>query len=423
MPITDSIAAQATQAYSDALSRASDHYLPARSLVSAQISGEPKPVHQEMFSSVESAYSDSVASASSQLQAAMSAASAAIYGTPLSSQQSLYAAPSSAYWGPPKEALESISSTAASKLSEGLSAASAHYTDAQSYAGAVQTGPAAKQKLLAQMQDQYYAGVGMAHARYSEFLNAASSAVMQTQTPFHEDVASVASEKVQAGASQASSAVYGSETPWTESVASAASENWEALITKASSQIYGAPTPYFVTRRLLSEAREYASSATAGAASQYSAVQSLISELVSGKEPDFTESVYSRFSKLMPYSRLVILKLTYIQALPTTLESAKQHHPRPLTQVRHTLPQALLSVRSSHHHQPSKRYLIPPHPASTTPSKRPASNSTVQQKEPTNKSLHLQSQHTVPPRASHPKPSTVPAPATPKRPKAPSPKL
>ena len=312
MPITDSIAAQATQAYNDALSRASDHYSHAQSLVSAQISGKPKPVHEQMFSSVESAYSDSVASASSRLQAAMSAASTAVYGTPLSPHQSLYSAASSAYWGPPQGALESMSSVAASKLSEGLSAASAHYTAATSYVGAVQTGPAAKQKLLAQMQDQYYAGIGMAHARYSEFLAAASSAVMPTQTPFHESVASAASEKVQAGASQVSSAVYGSETPWTESVASAASENWEALITKASSQIYGAPTPYFVTRSLLSEAREYASAAsngaasqysaaTVGAASQYAAVQSLISELVSGKEPDFTESVYSRFSKSTSY--------------------------------------------------------------------------------------------------------------------------
>lgn len=54
----------------------------------------------------------------------------------------------------------------------------------------------------------------------------------------------------------------------TESVASAASENWEQLITKASSQIYGAPTPYFITRRLLSEAKEYAAQATDGAISQ-----------------------------------------------------------------------------------------------------------------------------------------------------------
>lgn len=98
------------------------------------------------------------------------------------------------------------------------------------------------------------------------------------------------------GSSAASSAIYGTETPWTASVASAASENWEALITKASAQIYGAPTPYFITRGVLSEVKEYAAQATDGALSQYSAVQSLIGELVVGKEPDFTASVYSRLS-------------------------------------------------------------------------------------------------------------------------------
>jgi hypothetical protein len=51
-----------------------------------------------------------------------------------------------------------------------------------------------------------------------------------------------------------------------------------------------------MTRRLLSEAQDYAGSATDAVASQYTAVASLISELVAGKEPDFTESVYSRFS-------------------------------------------------------------------------------------------------------------------------------
>jgi hypothetical protein len=270
---------------------------------------------------------------------------------------------------------------AQSKLSEGLNVASAQFDEAKSYVAAINTPAPAKQKLLAQIQEQYYAGIGMAHARYSDFVSAASSVVIPTptQTPFHESlyskasanivgtptplfqaalstasmhysnavagassqleqviasiakvggehkdvvptstlaalassrysaaiaeasssyssINSVISGKLEAAASAASSAAIGSETPWTESVASAASENWEALITKASSQIYGAPTPYFITRRLLSEAKEYAAQATDSVVSQYSAVQSLISELVSGKEPDFTESVYSRFS-------------------------------------------------------------------------------------------------------------------------------
>ena len=364
MPITESIAARATEAYNAALSRASENYAHARSVVSAQISGQPKPAHQEILGALESAYSDSVAGASSRLQAGLLAASTAVYGTPTPAYQSIWA---------------SLSSVAQAKMSEGVSLASAQYDEAKSYVAAINTPAPAKQDLLGQIQEQYYAGIGMAHARYSDFINAASSAVLPTKTPFHESlyskasanivgtptpsleaalsaakghysnavagassqleqviasitkiggehkevvptsslaslassryreaiaeasssyssINSVISEKLEAAASAASSAVIGSETPWTESIASAASENWEALITKASSQIYGAPTPYFITRRLLSEVREYAAQATEGVASQYSAVQSLISELVSGKEPDFTESVYSRFS-------------------------------------------------------------------------------------------------------------------------------
>ncbi|KAF8861357.1 hypothetical protein BDZ45DRAFT_800082 [Acephala macrosclerotiorum] len=333
---------------------AAEKYSSALSAASVALYGTEQGTGESVSSVVSSRYNDAVAAASS-----------IIYGTPTPSYQAI---------------LQSASSVAQSKLSEGLSAASAQFDSAKSYVGAMNTPRLAKEKLLGQMQDQYYAGIGMAHVRYTEFLEAASSAIMPTQTPFHqslynkvsenivgtsthrfqaalntasahyssamaaassqyddlvasmhkiggeagkdaaptsslaslassryneavakasssfESINSVISQKLETGVSAASSAVIGSETPWTESVASAASENWEALITKASSQIYDVPTPYFVTRRLLSEAREYAAQATDGAISQYSAVQSLISELVSGKEPDFTESVYSRFS-------------------------------------------------------------------------------------------------------------------------------
>jgi hypothetical protein len=249
MPITDSIAAKATEAYSAALSRASDNYYHARSVISARISGDQEPYHLEIFDALETAYANSVAAASSRLQDAVSAASTIVYGTPTPAYQSVW---------------ESLSSVAQSRMSEGLSAASAQYEEAKSYVGSLNAPAPTQQKLLDQIQEQYYAGVGIAHARYSEFINAASSAVMPTKTP--------------------------------EPFASAASENWEALVTRASSQIYDAPLPNFITKRLVSEVREYAAQATDGVASQYSAVQSLINELVSGKEPDFTESIYSRFS-------------------------------------------------------------------------------------------------------------------------------
>ena len=143
MPITDSIAAKATNVYNAALSRAKDHYSQARSIVSAQISGEPKPVHEEMFSSVEAAYSDSVKVASSRLNEALSAASTAVYGTPTPAYQSVFL---------------SLLEVAQSNLAEGLGAASSHFDEATNYVAAISTPAPAKQKLLAQIQNQYYAG-------------------------------------------------------------------------------------------------------------------------------------------------------------------------------------------------------------------------------------------------------------------------
>jgi len=321
-PVAQSIAAQASEAYNNALSQAALQYEQARSIISQQVSGTPKPIHEEMYSSVENAYSHASVAANSRLQAALSSASTAVYGTPTGTIESLFGAVTSALYATatPTGALQSISSVASAKLAEGLSAANAQYEDAKSYLSAVQTGDASKQKLSSQMQVQYYAAVGMAHARFSDFVQAASGAIISTQTPTpayqaalssasasyasvvsaasvaYESAASVVAEQAALGASGVSSAVVGSDKPWTESVASAASANWEALITKASTQVYGQPTPYFVTRRLLSEAKEFAESATDAVAAQYTAVASLISELVAGKEPDFTESVYSRFS-------------------------------------------------------------------------------------------------------------------------------
>lgn len=214
---------------------------------------------------IEKAYSDSVAAANERLQVALQ------YTDSVKS----YAA------GPTQGYFESVSSIAASKLSEGLSAASAQFTS--------QPTPA-----LEGARRQYYEAIGLAHARYSEFLDSASSAVYGPKQGTAESIGSVVSESAASIASQVSSEVIGSETPWTESVASQASQNWEALVAKASSQVYGAPTPW--AESVYSQAGEYGAQATAQVAEQYAAVQALISELVVGKEPDFTESVMSRFA-------------------------------------------------------------------------------------------------------------------------------
>lgn len=317
--IPASITSAAQSAYTAALAGAADHYSRAMSVVSAQIHGEPKPVHEEMFSSVSNAYFGAVASANSRLSAAMTAASEGIYGTPTTK------------WIPgmptvPSLDWERVQSIAQQNLDDSVKWASEQYEAAKVAIGVTEPTPSTylesaekkTEKLLDQAKHNYYAGVGLAHARYSEFLSAASTALSSltatpTPTNFQESassVASVASESVVSAASAASDYIGG---------------NWDTLISHVSSQVYGAPTPtpwyenlHTAVGDFASAAGDYAASATdaaasqassatvlagdyassAGdaAASQYSIISSLVSELIVGKEPPFTESVYSRLA-------------------------------------------------------------------------------------------------------------------------------
>jgi hypothetical protein len=225
--IIRTVQVQASSRYSDAVRLASEQFENAKSQVSILASGTPKPAHESILSMVEKAYSDSLEAASDRMNFALQ------YTDSVKS----YAA------GPTQGYLESVSSIASSRLSAGLSQASAQFSQ-----------PTGASR-------QYYEAVGLAHARYSEFLGAASSAVYGPQQGTVESLASVASASaasLAAGvsgsaqsaaanaqsvagsiASQVSSGVIGSETPWSESVASQASANWDALIAKASEQVYG----------------------------------------------------------------------------------------------------------------------------------------------------------------------------------------
>lgn len=295
---------QASSRYNDAVRVASEQLENAKSQLSILVSDTPKPVHETMLSYLEQAYSDSVAAANERLSAALQ----------YTDSVKNYAA------GPTQGYFESVSSIASSRLAEGLSQASAQFSSQP-------TG------VVDGAQQQYYQAIGLAHARYSEFVEAASSAVYGPQQGTMESLASVASvsaasaasyvsdsaESIAADAqaaaaslaSKASSSVIGTETPWTESIASQASQNWEALIAQASSQVYGKPTPW--AQSVYSQAESYGSQATAAAAQQYAEVQALISELVIGKEPDFTESVMNRFAS------------AYSTGLPAAIASARSY--------------------------------------------------------------------------------------------------
>ncbi|KAI0845941.1 hypothetical protein F5Y00DRAFT_160188 [Daldinia vernicosa] len=333
--IPASITSAAQSAYTAAVAGAADHYSRAMSAVSAQIRGEPKPIHQAMFSSVSSAYLGAIATANSRLNNAMTAASEGIYGTPTTQWIPSMPTVPSVDW-------ERVQSIAQHNFDDSLKWVSEQYESAKVAIGASEPTPSTylegaerkAEKLLDQARHNYYAGIGLAHARYSEFISAASTAVSSltatpTPTNIQESASSVASV---AGESVASAASVASDNA--ESIASSVGDlasdasdyigkSWDALVSHVSSQVYGAPTPTpwyenlqvaagnfasaagdhaalatgaaaYQVSTITVLAEDYASSASVAAASQYSAVSSLVSELVVGKEPTFTESVYSR---------------------------------------------------------------------------------------------------------------------------------
>lgn len=280
--IPDSITSAAQSAYTAALAKAADQYSSAMSAVSVQISGTPKPAHEELFSSVSSAYFGAVAAANSGLSEAATAASQSIYGTPTATAQ----------WIPdsvpiptvPSVDWERVQSIAQQNWQDSVNWAGQQYEAARDTIGdqydsakiaigAAEPTPSTylkeaeqrAQKLLDQAKHNYYAGLGLAHGRYSEFLSSASSAVSSlTATPTPTDIkgsassaASVASESISSAASAAGEAAGSAGSAATDaagsvvdSVTGAASdagdkavENWDYVVSQVSLQVYGAPTP------------------------------------------------------------------------------------------------------------------------------------------------------------------------------------
>ncbi|EGO58325.1 hypothetical protein NEUTE1DRAFT_64085 [Neurospora tetrasperma FGSC 2508] len=389
--------------YSSAMSLANNQYSDALSLISAQIRGTPEPAHQQMLASVTQAYSNAMASASVRLDKALKLASKQVYkSTPTETFKILPTAvpvPNI-----PSLDWERIQSIAAQRLEQGRSWAEEQYESAKIAAGLATPTPSTPsehvQKALENARHNYYAGLGVAHARYSEFLAAASSAFSSmTATPTPTDfvgtassVASVATESAASAASvvtdnaayaasiasasaasaasaaaasaasvasavsdgaasaasiageNASSLVYaaGDKASSAASVvsenvadaASAVSESWDSVLARISIEVYGAPTPTPWYQTVISVASaasasaasaanqyggaasdaaadnaasitsaagaaasaagEYAAAGSDAAAQQYSVVSSIVSELLVGREPTFSESVVSR---------------------------------------------------------------------------------------------------------------------------------
>ncbi|KAM4057328.1 transcription factor hoxa13 [Hirsutella rhossiliensis] len=318
-----SATAAAQAAYTSALSAASAQYSSALSVVSAQVYGTPKPVHEQLFSSVSTAYDNAVGAAGQRLNDAVSAASKGVYGEPTPTSKS--GAPG---W-------QKVESMAAQRLSEGRLWAEIQYQSALLALGVVTSTPTptpsnAAEKLVEQAKFNYYAGLGMAQDRYMSFLSGASSAwSLMTATPTPTDlvgsassVASAAGKSATSAAQAAGSAAQSAYSAATEGVVSAANAvedsfsavadaageqvylagsalagTWDKVVSELSAQVYAEPSAIGWYDELAANVGSYASAATktAADAQQYEAMSEMVSELVSGREPAFSESVLSRF--------------------------------------------------------------------------------------------------------------------------------
>jgi hypothetical protein len=226
------VSEMAHSAYSAAVSQANAHYSQALSVVSVQIHGTPKPAHEQMLASVTSAYSNAMSSASSKLDAAMKVASGQFAATPTTNNFFPTSVPLP---NVPSVEWAQIESIASDRLAQGRAWAEEQYESAKIRIGLAtptpSTAPEHVQKLLENARHNYYAGLGVAYARYSEFLSAASSAVSSmTATPTPTDFAGTASSLASVASESAASA------------AAAAGENVSAAASVASASALSAAT-------------------------------------------------------------------------------------------------------------------------------------------------------------------------------------
>ncbi|KAG6008145.1 hypothetical protein E4U21_004902 [Claviceps maximensis] len=329
-----SVTSAAEAAYSGAVALAADRYSSALSIISAQVQGTSKPVHEQLFSSVSAAYGGAVSAASQKLSEVMAAASSGVYS----------AAPSPTKGSnfPDWDKVESI---AAQRLNEGRMWAEIQYQSVLIALGAATATPTATPDgYYDQAKYHYYAGLGLAQDRYSSFMAAASSAwsvatatVATTPTPTDfvgsaSSLASLAGKSAASAASAADGAVKSVYTAASDGVMSAAQEaqdtlekaadaaaaqvvdvvgavagTWENVVSQLSADIYGQPSAigWFegasqsagsVVAAATGAVADSASSASDSAAKQFDIVNEIISELVIGKEPTYRESIMSRLN-------------------------------------------------------------------------------------------------------------------------------
>lgn len=120
---------------------------------------------------------------------------------------------------------------------------------------------------------------------------------------------------------QISVGVYGqaTPTPWYESMYSAAGDYAASATSIAGDYAASATEAIGVGATTTSGAGDYAAAASEKAAEQYASVSSIVAELLHGKEPSFSESVYSRLS--LAYSTATASAASVASAASETVAS------------------------------------------------------------------------------------------------------
>ncbi|KAG8625364.1 hypothetical protein KVT40_007115 [Elsinoe batatas] len=215
----------------------------AASRISEQISGTPKPIHEQMLQSVHDSYWDALHGARSKYDALISQTK--------KFQQSTQAP------------YESISSVASENLAKALKQVSAKYSEATSAAGYQPT--PGYQSAVNEAQRQYYEGLGFAHDQYSSYLRYATRAlqsaglpfVTPAPTPYYEQFLSTAKFKYDEASSSAasvlsnalasaSSVAGATSTSPAQSVLDAASSQYDSALSAASKLLYTRQTPVYI---------------------------------------------------------------------------------------------------------------------------------------------------------------------------------
>ncbi|GAM82738.1 hypothetical protein ANO11243_007240 [Dothideomycetidae sp. 11243] len=315
-PVPQSILNEAQRRYYEGIGYAHDQYSSyvssaSKAIRSAGLPVAPSttPAYQALLGSAQSQYALASAAASSALAQALASASSvagvkettpaqSVLNAASDQYSSAVARASSALYGTQTPAYEAMMSAASSRYQEILSGASETYDSitsaAKSAGGAQATEESVLQSAAGAAASQYSAAVLAAQSAYSQVSADASQAIYGTST------------NMVASASSAFSAyVYGTEPAWTDEVAAQAAKNWEAIVAAASDRIYGQPTPFYANvagqasdaaAQVTSVASNAAAQVTSAADVQYSAISSLFSSLVSGREEDFTARVFSQLS-------------------------------------------------------------------------------------------------------------------------------